>query len=179
MFLYIKKYRTLQGAPFCKGECIKWMTMKIVLTISNLDKDDPLSLTSDDINLPSLDLIISRKNFQSFSFEISDSDILSSLSERASREFLLLCHRKTEYFQLLRKYYFSLLFSIFLYPFSKKFKELRSEIISGKSIVYRRLDKSELISRIISISLHFESVDFFPSIDHTSKCICKPNFSIF
>lgn len=53
------------------------------------------------------------------------------------------------------------------------------EILSVECVVDRRLEKSELVTRVVAITLHLESIDPSSILDHPSKSISQTDLPIF
>lgn len=66
----------------------------------------------------------------------------------------------------------------FTHSFFQKISHLFPEIVAIKSIVDSCLQETKLVTSIIAISLHLESVYFFAILYHPSKRISKADLSI-
>lgn len=91
-FVYIHIRCTTKRSTLHDTERIEWMSMTLITSISYFDKDNPFSISCDDIDLSSLYLIIPLENMESFSFEILDREFLSLISDASSGRFFWFCH---------------------------------------------------------------------------------------
>lgn len=92
-FVYIKKRRPPQSSTLHGTKCIERMSMWLIASIAHLDKYCPLSIPSNNINLPSLDLIIACDDSISLFFEIPQSYIFPFISDTSARWFFSeVCH---------------------------------------------------------------------------------------
>lgn len=90
--MYVHKSCSTKGSALHKTECIEWMPMTLIASISHLDKYDPLSISCDDIDLSSLDLVISLDDFEPFSFEVLHCKFFSLISDASSGRFFWFRH---------------------------------------------------------------------------------------
>lgn len=93
-FMYVHKSCPTKGSTLHKTERIEWMSMTLIASISHLDKDDPLSISCDDIDLSSFDLIISLDDLESFRLKVLHRKFFSLVSDASSRRIFCFCHRK-------------------------------------------------------------------------------------
>jgi hypothetical protein len=81
----IEHDRPLEGSSFWESKSIKRMSMRIIGTVFYLDKYHEILSSHNEVNLASLDLIVTIDNLISLGFEISDGDIFSSISDGTVR----------------------------------------------------------------------------------------------
>ena len=84
----IEHDRAPHSSALCHGECIEWMPIGLIFAIFDLDEYRECSLSHDDIELSSLDLVVAIDDLVSPRLEISHGDILSYISDGA----IGLCH---------------------------------------------------------------------------------------
>ena len=77
--------RTLHSSTLRIGECIKWMTVRLIVSISNLDEYCHILVWCDDIDLSSSDLIVGLYDRISLLFEVANSSELSLISHSTTR----------------------------------------------------------------------------------------------
>lgn len=83
IFVTIEHDRTFHCSTFCPCECIEWVTICLIFSIFHLDEYGEFSLSHNNIELSSLDLIITIYDLVSFWFEIFHCDLFSIVSDGA------------------------------------------------------------------------------------------------
>jgi hypothetical protein len=64
------------------------------------------------------------------------------------------------------------------YSFLQELAHLLAEVLTVEGVVYGCLEEAELITRIITISLHLKSIDLLPILYHTLESISQSYLSI-
>jgi hypothetical protein len=85
IFGYIEHDRPLEGSSFWESKSIKRMSMGIIGTVFYFDEYRDILASHDDIDLTSLDLIITIDGLISLGLEIVYRDIFSGISDASSR----------------------------------------------------------------------------------------------
>jgi hypothetical protein len=78
---YIEHDRPLEGSSFWHAKCIKWVSVGFIGTVLDFDEYRKILASHDDIDLTSLDLIVTIDNLISLGLEIAYRYILSSISD--------------------------------------------------------------------------------------------------
>jgi hypothetical protein len=84
VLMNIHKGSPLQCSSFHHAEGIEWVSMWLVSSIAYLYKNPSLTISCDNIDLSSLDLVVTFYDLESLLTEISYCDILSGISDGAA-----------------------------------------------------------------------------------------------
>ena len=88
--------RALHRSTLRVGECVEWMSVRLIVTVSYFDEDGSISLSSYDIDLSSLDRIVRIDDLISLLLEIAQSSELSLIAYSTTRFLRSFCHREKD-----------------------------------------------------------------------------------
>jgi hypothetical protein len=114
MLLTIEKHRTFECTALSPSECIERMSVELISSESNLEKYIFFIFLCDNIDLSSLDLVVTIDEMVTMSFEILDGYIFTFVSDGTTRGL----HDLSD-------------------TFFEEFSKLFSEIFACEGIVYR------------------------------------------
>ena len=77
--------RALHGSTLRIGECVEWMSMRLIVTVAYLDEDGDIPLFCYDIDLSSSDLVVRLYDQISLLFEVADRGELSLIAYSTTR----------------------------------------------------------------------------------------------
>ena len=88
--------RALHRSTLRIGECVEWMSMRLIVTIAYFDEDSGIPFSCYDIDLSSLDHIVRIDDLISLLLEIAQSSELSLITYSTTRFLRSFCHREKD-----------------------------------------------------------------------------------
>lgn len=82
---HIQHDRPLEGSSFWESKSIKWVSVRLIGTVFDFDEYREILASHDDVDLSSLDLVVTIDNLISLGLQIAYCDILSGVSDAPSR----------------------------------------------------------------------------------------------